>query len=77
MSFRTDRWTPEQAWAIYQLLEQIREELLNNHKENIQYYQHRERRLDAYVEQVERMSEEERIDEGIWLEAREPDGGSF
>jgi len=70
---RINDWTAEQAWVIYQWLEQIQQEILQQHKESIRYFQWREKRLDEYIEQVEQMSEEERIEEGIWLESKEPD----
>ncbi len=70
---RIKHWTPDQAWAFYQWINQIREEILQQHKESIRYFQWREKRLDEYIEQVEQMSEEERIEEGIWLESKEPD----
>ncbi len=70
---RINDWTAEQAWVIYQWLEQIQQAILQQHKESIRYFQWREKWLDEYIEQVEQMSEEERIEEGIWLESKEPD----
>jgi len=66
-------WTAEQAWVIYQWLEQIQQEILQQHTESIHYFQWREKKREEYIERVMRMSEEERMAEGIWLEPNEPD----
>ena len=66
-------WTPEQAWMLYQWVEKTREQILSVHRESIRYYQWRERRMDEYVEQLERMTEAERAEIGVWLEPNDPD----
>ncbi len=68
-----NKWTAEEAWVVYQWLEQIQQEILQHHEESIRYFHWREERLDEYIEQVEQMSEEERMEEGIWLEPKESD----
>ncbi|MES9857046.1 MAG: hypothetical protein ABW166_10625 [Sedimenticola sp.] len=70
---RIDHWTPDQAWAVYQVIDQIQQEILRKHKESIRYFQWREKMLDEYVERIEQMSEEERMAEGVWLEPKGPD----
>jgi hypothetical protein len=65
-------WTAEQAWVIYQWLEQIQQEILLHHQESIRYFQWREERLEEYIERVMQMTEEEREAEGIWLEPDDP-----
>jgi len=66
-------WTAEQAWVIYLWLDQIQQEILQQHKESFRYFQWREERQEEYIERVMQMSEEERMEEGIWLEPNEPD----
>ena len=66
-------WTPDQAWAVYQLIDQIREQILTYHKETIRQYQAHEQRMDEYIRRLEQMSEQERIEEGVWFEPKEPD----
>lgn len=63
--------TPDQIWAIFQLLDQIREEILLHHGETIRKYQQHEALMEEYFQRLKEMSEEERIKEGVWLE--EPD----
>ena len=70
---RINKWTPNEAWAIYQWLGQIQKEIRQQHKESIRYFQWREKRLEEYAAQVELMSEDERMEMGIWLEPKEPD----
>jgi hypothetical protein len=70
---RINDWTPDQAWVIYQWVDQIREEILQRHKESIRYFQWQEKRLEEYAERVEQISEKERMEVGIWLEPKEPD----
>lgn len=66
-------WTAEQAWVIYLWLDQIQQEILQRHKESFRYFQWREDAQEEYIEQVMQMSEEELIEEDIWLEPYEPD----
>jgi len=66
-------WTPEQAWVVYQLTERIQESILKHHGDEIAWYQWRRQRMEEYAEQVSRMSEETRIEEGIWLLPDEED----
>jgi len=68
-----DDWTPEQAWSIYQFLEQSLEEIRQHYGDRIADYQWREEQLEAYAQKVKQMSEKERIREGVWLEPIEPD----
>ena len=65
--------TPDQVWAIYQLVDQIREEILEKHKASICYFLWREKRIEEYLQYLEQLSEEERVELGVWLEPREPD----
>ena len=69
-------WTPEQAWVIYQWIERIREQILQTHHKSILYYQWRERRITEYAEDLERMTEAERSEIGVWLEPEDLDGWS-
>ena len=69
-------WTPEQAWVIYQWFEQIREQILQTHHETILYYQWRERRITEYAEDLERMTQAERSEIGVWLEPEDLDDSS-
>lgn len=66
-------WTPDQAWAVYQLVDQIRAQILTYHKHTIRKYQEHEQRMEAYIQRLEQMSEQERRQEGVWLETKEPD----
>jgi hypothetical protein len=66
-------WSPEMAWAIYQLVDQIREEISKTHYESIQYFLWREKQSDDYMEHLEQLSEEERMELGVWLEPQAPD----
>jgi len=66
-------WTPEQAWAIHQLLEQLQSELQQHFGKDIAYYERREALLELYIKKIEQMSEEERIIEGLWLESEIPE----
>jgi len=66
-------WTPEQAWTVYQFLEQRLEEIRQHYGDRIADYRWREEQLEAYARKVEQMSEEERMREGVWLEPIEPD----
>ncbi len=66
-------WTPDQAWAVYQLVDQIRAQILTYHKQTIRKYQEHEQRMEAYIQRLEQMSEHERMQEGVSLEPKEPD----
>lgn len=63
--------TPDQIWAIYRVMDQIREEILLHHGETIRQYQEHEMLMEEYLQRLEQMSKEERMEEGVWLE--EPD----
>jgi hypothetical protein len=65
--------TPDQLWTIYQLVDQIREEILKKHKVSICYFLWREKRIEEYLHYLEQLSEEERVELGVWLEPEEPD----
>jgi len=65
--------TPDQLWTIYQLVDQIREEILKKHKVSICYFLWREKRIEEYLQYLEQLSEEERVELGVWLEPEEPD----
>ncbi len=69
---RINQWTPDQAWAVYQWIDQIQQEILQKHQESIRYFQWREKRLKEYAERLEQMSEVERLAEGVWLEPKGP-----
>jgi len=66
-------WTPEQVWAIHQLLEQLQSELQQRFGQDIAYYERREALIEQYIKKIEQMSEEERIIEGLWLESEIPE----
>lgn len=66
-------WTPEQAWAIYTLVDEIRGEILQTHKETIRYFQWREKRIEEYVRYLEQLNEGEQMELGVWLEPKGPD----
>ena len=53
-------WTPDQVWALYNFVDQIREEILQHHKETIRKYQDHEEQMEEYVRRLEQMTEQER-----------------
>ena len=69
----TGAWTPEQVWGICQFLEQLQNELQKSHGKYIADCKRREVLMDEYAKNIEHMSEEERMEEGILLRSRMPD----
>ena len=70
---RIKYYTPDQAWAVYQLVDHIRDEILEKFKVHIAYFMWQEKRLDDYVQYLEQLSEEELETLGVWLEPEDPD----
>lgn len=70
INMKTEHWTSNQAWAVYQLMEKIREELLTHHNKSIQTHRYLDRKLEEYAAHIEQMSEEE-MEDDIWLEDEE------
>ena len=75
MSIEQDmaKWTSEEVWAIHQFLEQLQNELQQNHGQDIANHKRRDALIDDYAKILEGMSEEELMAEGVWLESKTPD----
>ena len=77
MNMKISQWSTDQAWTIYRFLEQLQQEIFRHHKIGITVHKYREQKLEEYAEHVARMSEEERVEEGVWLEPDEPEDNPF
>jgi hypothetical protein len=69
----TGAWTPEQVWGIYQFLEQLQNELQQHHGKYIADCKRREILMEEYTKNIEHMTEEERMKEGVLLKSSMPD----
>ena len=50
INLKTEHWTEDQVWALYQLVDQLYNHLHENHGETIQYCEWRDARLPTGIE---------------------------
>lgn len=67
MILNTEQWTPQQAWAIYQLADTLCEQLQSQHRERFRYYRWREEQLEYYGNMVSQLEGEEIPSVDEWL----------
>ncbi|MBT3471221.1 MAG: hypothetical protein HN454_00185 [Gammaproteobacteria bacterium] len=66
ISINTKPWTPDQAWAVYQVVEQLYDHLLEQHHESFRYYRWREEQLEEYCRYIDQQ-QYERVELDEWL----------
>ncbi len=70
MILNTDQWTPQQAWAIYQLADALCEQLQSQHRECFRYYRWREQQLEHYCNTITQLEGEDISSVEEWLHSR-------
>lgn len=70
MMLNIEQWTPQQAWAVYQLVEQIGDQLLLHHRENFRYYRWRAQQLEHFCNEIQSPDGEESPTIEEWLNSR-------
>jgi len=66
ITLQTERWTPDQIWAVYQVVEQLYDHLLENHHESIRYCRWREEKLEEYCNYTAQL-DSEKVELDKWL----------
>ena len=72
ITLHAERWTPDQVWAVYQMVEQLHDHLPENHRESIRYHRWREERLEEYCNHIAQCELEEMTLEQWCIKARKP-----
>lgn len=70
MILNTEQWTPQQAWAIYQLADTLCEQLQSQHRESFHYYRWREKQLEGYCNAIASPDGEESPSVEEWINSR-------
>lgn len=58
ITLKTEQWTPQQAWAVYQVVEQLHDYLLEQHHESFRYFRWREEKMEEYCRIMGQFDEE-------------------
>ena len=69
INLKTEHWTPQQAWAVYQVVEQLYDHLLEHHHESFRYYRWREEQLEEYCRSISQPDEGEDSTVEEWLDS--------
>ncbi|MBT4605763.1 MAG: hypothetical protein HOI31_02205 [Gammaproteobacteria bacterium] len=69
INLKTEHWTPQQAWAVYQVVEQLYDQLLEQHHESFRYYRWREEQLEEYCRFISQPDEGENAAVEEWLDS--------
>ncbi|HIJ23692.1 MAG TPA: hypothetical protein HPP64_12390 [Gammaproteobacteria bacterium] len=69
INLKTEHWTEDQVWALYQLVDQLYNHLHENHGETIQYCEWREEQLEEQCNYL-MLEEKEREEMKQWLDRK-------